>query len=291
MKTASLFQRSADLLWKSVLEFKLKQKLRGLNVAHDVFPTRTFETIIEKFKQNGIPVQEFPIDYEVFHQWQRDVYDKYFPEAYKADREKKTLEHYLSIIFLNPSENHVLMDVATSKSKMPDVAKLHYGLKKVYRQDLIHKPGVHGEYIGSNANQIPLPDGSIDIMTLHNSYEHFEANYDAQFIPEAHRLLKKDGKVCIIPVFLADEFYILTSPAQILKDRRVPTFSPRAQIVISDKNPAYPIYSKHFSVEELLNSIINPHRDKFDFLVYAIIDPKKILSCPFALVLNKREPS
>ena len=83
---------------------------------------------------------------------------------------------------------------------------------KVLRQDLAFPAGVYGEFIGSDAADIPLPDESIDLMALHCSFEHFEGESDVGFIDEAQRLLTKGGRLVILPLYLSDRDRILTDP-------------------------------------------------------------------------------
>lgn len=66
--------------------------------------------------------------------------------------------------------------------------------------------GIHqtrpGWNIGRNAAAIPLPSASLDGMTLHCAFEHFEGNADSQFIRECARLLKSGGKAVILTLYV-----------------------------------------------------------------------------------------
>ena len=56
-----------------------------------------------------------------------------------------------------------------------------------------YQPGIHREYVGSNADDIPFPDNHLNGIVSHNSFEHFEGISDLVFLIEAKRLLKTGG--------------------------------------------------------------------------------------------------
>ena len=66
------------------------------------------------------------------------------------------------------------------------------------------------EYIESDAGSIPLPDESVDTLSCHHSFEHFQGDSDTLFIKEVQRLLKPNGRCCIIPVLIGDRFIEVT---------------------------------------------------------------------------------
>ena len=54
-------------------------------------------------------------------------------------------------------------------------------------------------------------------MALHCSFEHFEKNSDVKFIKEASRVLKKGGKLCILPLYLFNRYSIQIDPSVLPK--------------------------------------------------------------------------
>ncbi len=238
--------------------------------------------------ERGCPVERYVIDYDAFKDWQRRTYDVDFPDAYAegGSRDKKTLEHYLSFEFAEIRPGEICMDVASHVSHAPDILKRHYQITKVYRQDLWYEPGIHGERVGGNAAAMPLGDCTVDVMTLHNSWEHFENGSDVAFLREAHRVLRPGGRIVIIPLFLADRFFILTSPQKLRAEQRVPRFDPKAQIVADDR-PMIPTYSKHFDPAAFLSQVYGVASSLYQVRVLTLADPRCILSCPYALVLRK----
>ena len=49
-------------------------------------------------------------------------------------------------------------------------------------------------------------------MALHCSFEHFEGRSDIGFIREAERVLRPGGAVCVVPLYLSEEYAIQTDP-------------------------------------------------------------------------------
>jgi SAM-dependent methyltransferase len=112
---------------------------------------------------------------------------------------EKALEHFLSFKIIQPAKGQVFMDVGSCISVVPEILRRYYGCE-CYAQDLELPAGVHGWKVGSNAARIPLPDSSLDGMTLHCTFEHFEGEADSRFICECARLLKPGGKAVILPL-------------------------------------------------------------------------------------------
>ena len=83
----------------------------------------------------------------------------------------------------------------------------------VFLQDLRFNEGLNGNVIGGDASNMPIEDGFATKMALHCSFEHFERNSDIVFIKEASRVLRKGGKLCIIPLYLFNKYAIQTDPA------------------------------------------------------------------------------
>jgi hypothetical protein len=114
---------------------------------------------------------------------------------------EKSLEHYLSFALAEPQAGQTAVDIGSCKSVVPEILRRVYGVQ-CYEQDLEYPAGVHGWKVGSSAAQIPLPDASVDFMTLHCTFEHFEGSADTGFVQECARLLRPGGRVIILPLYL-----------------------------------------------------------------------------------------
>ncbi len=116
---------------------------------------------------------------------------------------EKTLEHFISLILIKPKSGMTGIDIGSCQSVFPVLVRRIYGVH-YYEQDLEYPAGVNGDRIGSSADAIPLPDKSVDFMTLHCTFEHFEGKIDTGFVNECARLLRKGGLCVILPLYLND---------------------------------------------------------------------------------------
>jgi hypothetical protein len=139
----------------------------------------------------------------------------------------KWLEHFLSIYFLKPKDGEVMIDAASHWSPFSKIVR-EISNVKIYMQDMCFEPGIHKNLIGSECTNIPLPDDSIDLITVNNSIEHFEENRDALFLKEAYRLLKPGGRMCIVPLFISTVVVNMADPEL---DLSAVNFDPEAVLV------------------------------------------------------------
>jgi ubiquinone/menaquinone biosynthesis C-methylase UbiE len=110
-----------------------------------------------------------------------------------------------------------MVDVASHWSPYHKIVKkLHRS--KIFRQDQLFKHGIHGSDIGSDCTGIPLPDGSVDMLAVNNSIEHFEKDKDALFMRESYRLLRSGGRLCIVPLFINSRSVNMVDPTSDLTD-------------------------------------------------------------------------
>lgn len=135
-----------------------------------------------------------------------------FKTIYKDGRpgveNQKLLEYFISYRFLDFSSSDVYIDVAAQDCPFAFFVGDTFGCQ-AYRQDLYYmKRGIHGRDIGGDASRLPLGDGSVSKISLHNSFEHFEGSSDIRFIREAQRALGIGGKMIIVPVFFEDKYRI-----------------------------------------------------------------------------------
>lgn len=114
---------------------------------------------------------------------------------------EKALEHYISILLAEPRPGMTAVDIGSCKSVVPAILRRTFSIRCL-EQDLAYPPGLHGDQVGSSADEIPLPDASVDFMTLHCTYEHFEGAADTGFVRESARLLRPGGRTVILPLYL-----------------------------------------------------------------------------------------
>lgn len=202
--------------WQNRIIFLCKSKVRSW-VQYD--PQITNE-IIEELKSNNFLVADLEINVTDYWQYMHQAMYQNFPSYYgdgKANNFiEKSLEHYLAAKLLDLSEKDVYIDIASANSPTPEIYHKLYGCK-VYRQDLMFPEGIHGNCIGGDASKLPVENGFVTKMALHCSFEHFEQDSDVMFIKEANRVLRKGGRLCILPLYLNNKYAVQTDPDVILK--------------------------------------------------------------------------
>lgn len=226
--------------------------------------------ILKEFEKISQDVRIYDFIEDDYFEWFNKVdylsYPKYCKE-FKVGKilHCKALQHYLSIKLLDIQKDDVYLDIASSNSVCPDIIEKFY-TKNIFRQDLLYKDGVHNNLIGSNAEDIPLLDKTVDKITLHCSFEHFENNSDINFLKEAHRILKEKGKIVITPFYMNEKEHILTSPS-IWESKysigNLPKFTKNYPLVVDENIKQR--QEKVFSVDTLVSEIIKPFEKYFMF--------------------------
>ncbi len=264
------------------------------NVEENVPIHITATKIMEELQKAGCEIVNYRIDKEDYQEYLKKTdYETNYP-AYLNEFQKnlpsKTVQHYVSYKLLNMKSGTVYVDIASSNSVFSDIAERLCDVK-AYKQDIGYQWGIHGNRIGSYASSVPMPDHSVNYMALHCSLEHFEDNEDFKFFEEAYRLMPIGGKVCIIPLYLADEYVIQTSPCVWLNKYAVydkaPELDHRAKISIN--NSICQRQSKFLSVGILKEELLDKYHEKFRIQVYYIENCREVKGAnPFALLLEKK---
>ena len=175
-------------------------------------PANNSDLMSQKLRNLGIEVYDYEINVDEYRQYFQDArYLENFPDYYSFNRSEKSLEHYLAAKLLKLNSEDIYIDVASETGTVPKIYTKIFGAK-TYTQDLKHPPGLNGDTIGGNAADMPLPNEFATKMALHCSFEHFEDDSDIGFVKEAARVLKRGGAVCILPLYLFDEYSIQSDP-------------------------------------------------------------------------------
>lgn len=216
------------------------------------------EELAEGFKQNNIEVTDLIIEEKEYREYLQQAN---YPETYygggpdkKSNFTEKTLEHYVSSKFIEFNAETVYIDIAAGTSPFYKIVEKLYNVKEIYRQDLIFKKGIHGNRIGGLASEIPLPDESVDAVTLHCSLEHFEGDSDIRFFREMERILKEGGKIIILPFYLAHEYTIHVDPIYNFLKFHYPDLDPKANLRYCNW---YQYFSRHYDIPALKERILN----------------------------------
>lgn len=171
---------------------------------------------------------------------------------------EKAVEHFLSLEFAKPTSRSTGIDIGSCKSVLPAIVRREFGAN-VFEQDLEYTPGIQGDRIGSSADAIPMPDRSIDFMTLHCTFEHFEGSADTGFVRECARLLKPRGQTVILPLYLNANFCNVTGETNELTRQGI-GFDPDAQYhcVIPEWQNRF---GRHYSPASLKTRVLDPARE------------------------------
>jgi SAM-dependent methyltransferase len=179
-------------------------------------PTADFAKIRARLKEAGLPPVPYVVDranFEAFRSAARYGLRPYYEYGLQANAMEKYLEHYVSmqLLALGKDQSHVYIDLTADDSPMTEIVAELYGVR-AFRQNVTYPPGVRGNSIGGDIWKLPLPDGFATRLTLHCSFEYLEGDRDVRFLREATRILQPGGRLCILPLYLADTYQILTNP-------------------------------------------------------------------------------
>ena len=191
---------------------------------------------------SGLEMREFRFDLDDYYRYVRradyDQYGDYYRGGLTGDesrRADKLLQHYISIRLLEMDEGDVYIDVASNTSPMKSIVRELFGATS-YSLDLIYEPGVHGDTIGCDAGDTGLPPAFASKLSLHCSFEHFAYGGDWRFLREASGILRPGGRICIIPLYIIDQYSI----------RQDPTFE--TDLKVRDREGATIVYVKGYKV-------------------------------------------
>jgi len=168
---------------------------------------------------------------------------------------EKAIEHYLSVCLLEPAAQKTYIDIGSCRSVFPSIVSRLFQCR-CYLQDLEYPTGVSGNYIGSSADAIPLPDQSVDGIVVHCAFEHFEGSCDTGFIRECSRLLVPGASVVIAPLYLNSAFVNVTGEKDPGTQRSI-FFDENADghfLIPEWKNR----FGRHYSPEALMLRVLEP---------------------------------
>jgi hypothetical protein len=179
---------------------------------YPLFLADSVNKITHNLIESGFAIENYEIQVKDYHKYfQLAKYTEKFPEYYPFNLPEKSLEHFIAAQLLELNEKDTYIDIASEGSPAPAIYKDLFGTK-TFRQDISYSSGFHGDFIGGCATNMPIPDNFATKIALHCSFEHLEGDADIGFIREAARVLKPGGSICIVPLYLAQEYSIVTDP-------------------------------------------------------------------------------
>jgi Methyltransferase domain len=206
--------------------------------------------LADKLRRAGVDVRTRRVDVARFSAWVEahpGLWDHYGGDP--ATRVEKMLEHFLAGESTRLTAGMRYVDVAAAGSRwVPCLRDAGVDAREV---DLSYPLGVHGWRIGANAQEIPLPSGSLDAMSAQCAFECFQGVTDVGFLREAARLLRTGGRLAIVPLYVEDTFFIATSPYTVIDQECVDEGS---AVVWRDDEYDEP-FSRHYSPEALVGRL------------------------------------
>jgi len=239
----------------------------------------------ELHKLNPKLTQEpYTVNLRDYNRWVSEA--RYPPLLYRVVRKEKYLEHFVSYDLLKPEPHATIVDVASFRSYFPKILRAK-GCRVIV-QDLVFPPGRNGDVLGGSASAMELPDGSVDAMTLHCSFEHFEGDSDIGFIRESARILRPGGRVVILPLYLHQEYLTQADPYY-MSIGDIPMDAGATMVAVSGyanrhgrhySPPAFLSRVHDVAVARGLHPILKLVKNAHEIAEYCYLK--------FALVLNKR---
>jgi SAM-dependent methyltransferase len=214
-------------------------------------PALDVEAIIARIRAAApdLEIRDYRVDVERFNAWKHAA--RYPTLAYVVLRNEKMLEHFVSWDLIEAPPDGTVIDVASCRSHFPAIVRATG--RRCIAQDLSYPLGLHGDVLGGDAGAMDLPDAFADSMTLHCSFEHFEDDADTRFVREAARVLKPGGRVAIQPMYVHQDYFVLSDP-----------FSPDG--ICAPDDGAYFIaafgytnrFGRHYSPEIFVRRVVHP---------------------------------
>ncbi|MBW1999063.1 MAG: hypothetical protein JRJ29_14010 [Deltaproteobacteria bacterium] len=246
--------------------------LRPRSKRQSKLPGPNYRQIKSDLERAGVTVLPYRVDVGDFKIWlEKASFPKNYVDSYGSVFVEKALEHYVGAQLLQLRKDDVLIDVAAAHSPWFEIAERIYGCT-AYALDLIFKPGVNDKRIGSDATDMPIPDGFATKLALHCAFETFEGDSDTRLLPEACRVLAEGGQMVILPLYMHNLYFADSSP---LADRRGLDYQGAQRIWRDD---GYAVrFSRKYSVNAFLNRVVN-HLGDLKLKIYYIENEKEVHS-------------
>lgn len=198
----------------------LELRFAGKTVQYSIPPytkQEIVEEVIQDLNHRGVIVKDLDANKEEFEDFfQKADYHqfKYYYDGGKVSIiHEKAFEHYLAAKLLELSHEDIYIDVANGDSPAPWIYQKLYKTRS-YAHDRYFKRS-RGNHISGDADKIDVPSSFADKIALHCSFDHFVKNYDSKFIIEVERILKTNGKCCILPLYLFPRVGAVTDPGYV----------------------------------------------------------------------------
>ncbi|MEM8887761.1 MAG: methyltransferase domain-containing protein [Bacteroidota bacterium] len=235
------------------------------------------DTLLEQgFRDIGVKVDSYTIDPKGYQEYLKlaDYPADYYGGGLDPQQNftEKTLEHYVSLDFLQLGKESTFIDIAACTSPFSQILHQKMGVAHTFQQDLIYPKGINGNKIGGWAHELYLEDESVDAVSLHCSLEHFEGNSDTLFFQELERVLKPGGRAVILPFYLAHEFSNHVDPAYNLLKNHRPPLDEKARLRYCNW---YQFFSRHYDPAALKRRVLD-QAPRLELNLYRVSNFKEV---------------
>jgi len=266
----------------------LRKKRHVVNGVVDHRAPQVVEAVHKDFGKRGIPVNEWHVNLEEYKEYfEKAAYKSLYPNYYKDFLLEKSFEHFVAFRLLGIRPDEIFLDIGSENSPVCEIYSRLTGCR-TYRQDIMYPLGINGDQIGGDACEMPVPNEFAHKVALTCSLEHFEGERDRRLFLELSRVLKKGGRVCVIPL------YIYTSPAnQIDPTVSIPNNVPldKGATIFCAKGWGNR-FARFYSPVSFVDRIFNPTKDFFSFEVFRIMNADEVhhdIYAHFALVATRNQ--
>ena len=158
----------------------------------------------------------------------------------------KVLEYYISYTYLNLRADDHFVDVAAQNCPYSSFLRETIGCQ-AYRLDLYYlERARYNEHIGGDGIALPFAGGALNKIALHNSFEHFEGDADILFMQECERVLAPGGVLCIVPLFIDEQYSIETEAGWVDEEGEKHLWNIGAQ------------FSRQYDVQQFKTRVLDP---------------------------------
>jgi len=145
----------------------------------------------------GCQISVLNLKFFPYKKWVKSFFSDY-RQIHKHILRKKLIELYTTYVLLDIRKDNEYLDAAGGRFTYADKIDCQRSFLQDIRvpKDMITTIGNKVKLISSSAARIPLNSQSIDSISCHHSFDHFQGDTDILFIKEVQRLLKRGGEMC-----------------------------------------------------------------------------------------------
>ncbi len=226
--------------------------------------------VIARFAELGIVVKALPIslwEYSLF--CARAGYSEFYPGYAGANLPEKSLEHFLASSLLQPSSDDMVIDFVPEDSPFASIVSRLSGAKAVV-QDSRPDAAASGTCLAARLPDLPVPDAFASKASLISFLNHCEGDLDVRLFRELARVIRPNGRVVVLPLYMFTEPTAQTDPVWSAEDVK---FDPDVSIHCVEGWGNR--HSRFYSPQTLAARILQ-FNDQFRFTIYHVLGAEHV---------------